>query len=1085
MSLGGSAHPNFKFLNFRPMNPFNIHKKYDYGLSSILSRMSKPSLVTKEVLKELIDYLPNVDIDSDTQIILNAIRPLLGTPLRPLINKSLYFLLKRSKMPLSIQVPWIYYNVDSRDPYAGRIFEKYFDVRAVSKEFEDFLKWDDFSRDLQSFLYLIQRSDAEHYFSVESLPLQTHFELDVLFEILSVIKRKDPERFLSAVSQKRVGEGGYARIARETLTKILDVRDPQLLDRKYSILLDIYDLVDDTVFEESRNLDCTVLQKIVDKVDCSRLGASTVSQIATILPRVENPIEFIIANVDEAMCIFDLIRRTGIEKSVVLEKREIFSPMANESLARHYVAKMCMCSPGTRLCSTDPQTLRGIYDLFTGKHRIISSSVLCMRLVPMDFESRDIEETMEYAVDVFPKEFFLSKKFNASAVPFLKKYPSELCCSTEALECLISNFSETKKSDVAKLIDDVPVLMQFLSTFSLEEIKSLYKPTVDSKLKIVYLYYLRLEVEPFDVDYAQVFDHLLSRDFLRFLISSGYSISNFIKTTVEYIRNAELPNTVFYTGFNFDEDPDFYSSLQLPSRDPLLKVLFEVLEIPTLSSSLKILRNLIGIILHKSTCTSKSSIDSADIRDYCDSVRSRFDLGKNNFIVERYIRETSDQEHILYADVLGINRDKARDVALRHFRLGDIFAHGLNPSYLSNPSLSNVVNAIVAKFSSLDSHILDFSFTSPVRVFSRSNDLGYAIQALELDSGQGDKGCTLEKERELSNEEIKTFVSNLFVKKESKSPLDFIYLMENDLILRDGEFRDERIRAYLPLIDIIAKEVSATFINLYSLSKLENGSTDEAVLDFILDQLKDYRNSFWTLLANTLYKTRNIYISMFIEKMVMKWSDGGECDYFRRHRIADPREYISLCSDIELCTFAFVFPLVYSKIGTRRITGLENMIKDLARTEVDNGKLSFSKTNEHYKLRLTYRVDSASHSAVICVPITFPMRKARIEFDHASSKNAKFYYKLNGLLSKTSKFVEILLLWKVDIDNHLAGHTECLICYFIVEPRYRTLPSFKCLNCANCYHEKCIYKWVAESRNKQCPLCRVELQLRPKTEFSK
>lgn len=1076
--------PISKFSDLWPMNPFNLHKKCDSSLSDILSRLNKPSSATKDVLEKLVGYLLNVDIGTDTQTILKAIKPLMGTPLKPLVNKILYFLLKRSKIPMSVQVPWIYHNFDSQDPYSKRIFEKYFDVKAVSKEFEGFLQWDDPLRDLACFLYLMKNSNTEHYFDVQKLQFQTYFEFDTLLEILEIIKGKDPIEFSKIAHQNdfQCKEDGYAKIAQEAFLRVRNVKSPLFLSRKYRILLGIYNFIDDSVYEEAAHLDCSILGKVIDKVDCNRLKASTVDQIAMILPRVENPAMFIITNVHQSMCIFDLIRQTNIEKSILLENREIFTPVANESLKRHCVTKGCMAKEDcSRIgkCDIDIQVLRGIFDLFTGKYRIIASSILGLRLSYVDFELNDIEETIEYAVEVFPKEFFLSRKFSASAIPFLKKYPEELSKSMETLEGLISNFSRTKRADVVKLIDDISMLRQFLGTFSTDDIKRLYRATsIDHRLKIVYLYYLRSEIEPFEVDYSQVFEHFFSKEFLRFLLSSRYSVDNFMKAMASYIKNLDLGNSILYTGFNFDDDCKFYYNLQHPIRDPALKVVLSVLETLALDTMLEALRDLLRIILYKPTRISKLQLAGLNTGSlttkHLSSIRGMFDFGRNNFIVERYIRELLGKECIrLDASTLSINRSKAMDVILRYFRLSDKFFHNLNPSFLSNESLANVVDSIISRFS----HVSNFSAALPIEAFSKPGDLEHAISSLTLSS------TTIKNNdrRLLTTEETRALVEELFTKKETKSLLDFIYLIENDLILRDDEFRSERLGIYMPLINLVAEELSTTFINLYSFSKLESGSTDEAVLDFILDPIKGYRNSFWVLLVNALHRTRNVYISMFIEKMIIRHLEGSSSSYFSNNNIVSIGDYAKSCSNPELDAFALVFPLVYSKLKLGRTVNLESLIKGLARTEIDNGKVTFSKTNESYRLRLVYRADSINHEASIHIPLAFPTKKARIEFDHSVSKNAKFYHKLNELLSKTGKFIEILLLWKVDIDNHLAGYTECLICYFIMEPKYRTLPSFKCSNCANRYHEKCIYKWAAESRNKRCPLCRVELSLWPKS----
>ena len=50
-----------------------------------------------------------------------------------------------------------------------------------------------------------------------------------------------------------------------------------------------------------------------------------------------------------------------------------------------------------------------------------------------------------------------------------------------------------------------------------------------------------------------------------------------------------------------------------------------------------------------------------------------------------------------------------------------------------------------------------------------------------------------------------------------------------------------------------------------------------------------------------------------------------------------------------------------------------------------------------------------------------------------------------------------------DIDNDTNTECECVICLEVVDKN----KNFKCKNCNNIFHTKCIY----ELKDKKCPFC--------------
>ncbi|OII71866.1 RING domain-containing protein [Cryptosporidium ubiquitum] len=67
--------------------------------------------------------------------------------------------------------------------------------------------------------------------------------------------------------------------------------------------------------------------------------------------------------------------------------------------------------------------------------------------------------------------------------------------------------------------------------------------------------------------------------------------------------------------------------------------------------------------------------------------------------------------------------------------------------------------------------------------------------------------------------------------------------------------------------------------------------------------------------------------------------------------------------------------------------------------------------------------------------------------------------------------VHAILTWINNLSLYLEGIEDCLICYSIVHPQYRTLPRKRCNTCNNIFHSECIYKWFRTSNKTTCPLC--------------
>lgn len=1060
------------------MNPFSLESNYDTHLAEILAKISKSSSISlNDSLNDLLKYLPNSNFYSDYKIILKTLLPHFSSNGRLTINKIVYFLAKKLGMDVlrSVQIQWLYENIESDDQYSKKIIDDYLDVSTIASEFENFLKWEDPLKDLICFKFLIQRSKQEHVFDVSKLHLQTYLEFDLLFEILEIIKSRNPIQVMSIPQYVSDNDSNTKTVMmlKSIFDRIIKITAGLFINKKYRILFDIFSYYDESVYEDAMYFSHETLNSMIKldsstrKIEYDQLHLQTIEQLDTVMPYVLNKQEFIMKNINDSMCLFELIDKFDIGSDMILKNFNLFDEIIKISIGKHFISKSCIVHSQrqTKLGDNHKVVLEGLYDILKGKYKIIVASILNKRLKAYDFDVKDIDDVMEYSVCVFPVDFFLKEVFSSTGLYFVRNHYNTLngLIRDGQFNRFIRSFPNTKSEHITRYINEIDVLRIYLGTLPKEEIKKLYFLNSSTDLKIVYLFYLRDDIDQFNVDYELIFEYFFQVDFLKYLINRNNSINGFIECSIDYITRIDFKNSVLYNGFNFDTDPMFYYNLGLPVKDIGLNAIFTVLSSCKIDWKLEFLLHITEVLLFipvKLSDKLKRIIKSVEEQA---KIREIFDLKDKSFVVDRILNEFIEKGvHMrVKQETLVTNKKKAIDVILRSIELNRKYLCELNPSYLSHEALRNVINSIClsepSNFSLINSGIIDFD--------------SYSIETEMM-------SINLSNQRnETPNEQrnVMKIIDMFFVQKEVKSILDFTYLIENDEILQLDDFRSERLLIYEPYIEAISNTFSEMIINMYSIAKLESAN-DNDVFDLILDPLKNLKKSFWLILSRTLYKISNIYVSFFIEKVLMRYIEDTENTFLMKYDIINVREYLKMGNSDEFSLFAFVFPNLFSKLNIKKTVDLSNFIKPLENTKIDGGRITYSTTGNSHRLRFVYRADSLVHEATITIPNGYPLKKPRMEFD-GSMKNLKFYHKLNEMLCRTSKFVEIFLLWKIDIDNHLMGYSECLICYFIMEPKYRTLPEFKCSVCKNAFHDKCIYKWASESKKGSCPFCRSELPL--------
>ncbi|KAK6590923.1 ring domain at very C-terminus of large [Cryptosporidium xiaoi] len=135
-------------------------------------------------------------------------------------------------------------------------------------------------------------------------------------------------------------------------------------------------------------------------------------------------------------------------------------------------------------------------------------------------------------------------------------------------------------------------------------------------------------------------------------------------------------------------------------------------------------------------------------------------------------------------------------------------------------------------------------------------------------------------------------------------------------------------------------------------------------------------------------------------------------------------------------------------------------------------------TYNHNHLSRTVKVDYSERGFSATLTFTFsechPLIIPKINVSNMSGISKKQVS--NWLISviKATRYKNVthaILTWINNISLFLEGVEDCLICYSIVHPQYRSLPRKRCPTCKNIFHSECIYKWFRTSNKTTCPFC--------------
>lgn len=127
----------------------------------------------------------------------------------------------------------------------------------------------------------------------------------------------------------------------------------------------------------------------------------------------------------------------------------------------------------------------------------------------------------------------------------------------------------------------------------------------------------------------------------------------------------------------------------------------------------------------------------------------------------------------------------------------------------------------------------------------------------------------------------------------------------------------------------------------------------------------------------------------------------------------------------------------------------------------------------------TYTIDEHPMEIGIKIPHDYPLHGVEVrDIRRVGVSEAQWRAWLLGvqqlIVSHNGLVFDALMLFKRNAEAKFAGFEdgECSICYSIISPTDRSLPTKPCRTCGKKFHASCLFKWVTSSGSSTCPLCR-------------
>ncbi|KAI5147386.1 hypothetical protein NEAUS05_0695 [Nematocida ausubeli] len=298
-----------------------------------------------------------------------------------------------------------------------------------------------------------------------------------------------------------------------------------------------------------------------------------------------------------------------------------------------------------------------------------------------------------------------------------------------------------------------------------------------------------------------------------------------------------------------------------------------------------------------------------------------------------------------------------------------------------------------------------------------------------------------------------------------------------------GEAGEHRSEAYRPILKSIAKHYANSVLNVYSMSKVEEGAIDAEIFYMLFDipaigNIKNMDAYEWRLFLSICSEIRTIELSSLISAMVR-----AECKWLS-FLISSEANALDL-----LGLFARSFPVLLrlffkSSRNTKRVQRyfVQNvtprLIRDEASRPLQGVEIRMKTIAEIHIMVVVYKIEESELEVNINFPKDYPLSIPEVKIIRCvgvkKQRLQRLLLRIQMLMAEHCRVGEALVLWKLALDKAVDEVEECGICFFMVNEVSKSFPDTTCSKCSNQFHGLCLKTWLQRSKN-QCPICREEI----------
>ncbi|KAM0672386.1 hypothetical protein CWI42_011410 [Ordospora colligata] len=1041
------------------MNPFCEDSSFDPRLYEVICKIRKKGGKTKlEGLKELEGFLETLDVNGDIDMVVEVIEECIVSEDVQIRTQSIDILYKllcivpdRKQLAKVVSV-WLYGFVENPNyAVSRRIFCEFVNIEELEDEFVKQLDFkENVTLSLLCLLLLIKRGKKDYRGvfeeNVKHLRLSSNKELEEVYRICSVLGAVD------ALYERVVCIKGHA-----------------LMNIKWRILLDVFKSVPECLVDDARHLDHEILTRALSGREwCDDVMVKSVDSLRVVKGRIKDIngylSRYLRGGMIDGLCVFEFTDDIGfIDESVEFkvanrvignvirmhfENQDMMAWFYEVQDETHVICEdvseckehnnhVHMVNDRLKMARMIAKSMKGL----DGWKRIVRADTIRMKLEPCEFSNEDVEKVFEQSVNVFPKHYMLESEFGCDVFPLVMKYADEVS------ELMIKRAVNKNNMHLfIKRCKDLGLIRQLMDGMSDRDILDMYLMSeVPMELDIDFYYRIggRMGI-PRMVEYDEVVKRYLNGGFIMNAIDAGVIDRRLLyDAVVRCISQIELPMSTAYTNEFYDIDECFYKDVRIREENGMIRKLRKVY--------VDIYENTLEMFLL--LVIDSMSGDEPDELD--EMLRSKRTSGREELIAE------------LQNDASWVERIREIDVgANMHFVEKVFFELGMNSrrcverpvnELLMNGGMRGVDYVLrKCRFPLQIVPFLDFSYLS-------NEGLRNVVASLVMNKNGSHVDLTgewggVEKHR-VPDEVLELLIKPGFQGTIRIRSALIIEMIEKDVVMKMKPYEKKRRAIYNELLKGVYEEVSESIINMYSISRVETESVDDEVYEVLKGCLLGSKILFWDLLLNSLIGVRSININVFFEKMVREKEEW--------------REFVNKADVGQRSLFAFVFPNLFAEIP-RMDVALDDLILKEASRNIAGVTVRMHKLSNGFNVKIMYTAGDMCFSALIVIPVDYPHGKA--VFSSEMDRKSLLNLKINELMRRCSKFMELVCLWKINIDEKVSGHEECPICYFVIDMHDSSFPNSQCSGCKSKFHSRCITKWIANGVRSSCPMCRKPME---------